>query len=104
MSRRELGGLRKWWKAVERKTGQGEYDIKSMQAKVESLRKKGDGTGWSAEQERASEEALRRAKDDAMGCTQVGVYPLLDRWIFWSTTSWLCRNGMWCVRGFLRFI
>ena len=48
-----------------------------MQVEVESLRRK-DGTGWSTEKEQASEEALRRAKDDAMTYSQVGVYPLLD--------------------------
>ena len=48
-----------------------------MQAEVESLRKKADGTGWSADKEQASEEALRRAKDDGMRCTQVGVNPLV---------------------------
>jgi structural maintenance of chromosome 2 len=76
MTRRELGELEKRWKAVEREAGQGERDIKKMQAEVESLRKKADGTGWSAEKEQASEEALHEAKDDAMRCTQVGVYPL----------------------------
>jgi hypothetical protein len=34
---------------------------KKMQAKVESLRKKADTTGWGIEMEQASEEALRRA-------------------------------------------
>ena len=48
-----------------------------MQAEVESLRKK-DEAGWSAEKEQVSEVALRRAKDDAMTCSQVGVYLLLD--------------------------
>jgi structural maintenance of chromosome 2 len=73
MSRRELGELEKRWKAVEREAGQGERDIKKMQADVESLRNKVDATGWSAEKEQANDEALRRAKDNAMGCTQVRV-------------------------------
>ena len=77
MSRRELGELEEWWDAVEREAGQGERDIKTMQAEVESLRKNADGTGWNAEKEEASEEALRKAKDDAMRCTQVRVWPLL---------------------------
>ena len=71
MSRRELGELEKRWKAVEREAGQGERDVKRMQADVEMLRKKVDATGWNVEKERASEEALRKAKDDAMRCTQV---------------------------------
>jgi len=66
----------RWW--IRRPvSGQGECDIKAMQVEVESLRRK-DGTGWSTEKEQASEEALRRAKDDAMTYSQVGVYPLLD--------------------------
>jgi structural maintenance of chromosome 2 len=51
MSRRELGELERRWKAVEREAGQGERDIKEMQADVESLRKKVDATVWSAEKE-----------------------------------------------------
>ena len=39
-----------------------------MQAKVESLRKKADATGWSAEMEQASEETLHRAKDTVVRC------------------------------------
>ena len=78
MSRRELGELEKRWKAVEREAGQGERDIKKMQAEVESRRQKADATGWSVEKEQASEEALRRAKDDGMRCTRVRVWPLLD--------------------------
>jgi len=78
MSKRELVELEKRWKAVEREAGQGERDIKKMQAEVESLRKKADATGWSVETEQANEEALRRAKDDGMRCTQVRVPPLLD--------------------------
>jgi len=68
MSRRELGELEEWWDAVGREAGQGERDIKTMRAEVESLRKNADRTGWSAEKE-ASEEALRKAKDDVMRCT-----------------------------------
>ncbi len=45
MSRRELGELEKRWKAVGQEAGQGERDIKAMQAEVESLWKKADGTG-----------------------------------------------------------
>jgi structural maintenance of chromosome 2 len=76
MNRRELGELERRWKAVEREAGQGERDIKKMQADVESLRKKVDATGWSAEKEQENEEALRRAKDDAMRCTHVRVWVL----------------------------
>ena len=72
MSRRELGELEKRWKAVEREAGQGERDVKKMQANVEALQKKADATGWNAEKERASDEALRRAKEDVMRCSQVG--------------------------------
>ncbi|KAI0289102.1 condensin complex subunit SMC2 [Russula brevipes] len=64
MSRRELGELEKRWKAVEREAGQGERDIKKMRADFEALRKKADATGWSMEKEHASEEAMRKAKDD----------------------------------------
>jgi len=71
MSRRELGELEKRWKAVEREAGQGERDIKRMQVEVEALRKKADSTGWNQEKEHASEETLRKAKDDAMRCTRV---------------------------------
>ena len=71
MSRRELAELEKRWKAVEREAGQGERDIKRMQAEVETLRKKAESTGWNDEKERASEETLRKAKDDAMRCTRV---------------------------------
>ena len=71
MSRRELGELEKRWKAVEREAGQGERDIKKMQVEVETLRKKADSTGWNEEKEHASEETLRKAKNDAMRCTQV---------------------------------
>ncbi|KAI9457325.1 condensin complex subunit SMC2 [Lactarius psammicola] len=70
MSRHELADLEKRWKAVEREAGQGERDIKKMRTEVEMLHKKVDATGWSAEKEGAGEEALRRAKDDAMRCTQ----------------------------------
>jgi structural maintenance of chromosome 2 len=76
MSKRELGDLEKRWKAVEREASQGERDIKKMQGEVESLRRKVDATGWSAEKEQASEEALRGAKGDAMRCTQVPVWPI----------------------------
>lgn len=44
-----------------------------MRAEVESLRKKADVAGWSAEKVQANEEVLRRAKN----CTWVGVYTLL---------------------------
>ena len=71
MSRRELGELEKRWKAVEREAGQGECDIKRMQAEVEILRKKAESTGWNEEKERASEETLRKATNDAMRCTRV---------------------------------
>ena len=54
---------------MEREAGQGERDIKEMRVDVESLRKKADATGWSAEKEEASEEAFRRAKGCAVhGC------------------------------------
>ena len=75
MSRHELADLEKRWKAVEREAGQGERDIKKMRTEVEMLHKKVDATGWSAEKEGAGEEALRRAKDDAMRCTQVRGLP-----------------------------
>jgi len=75
MSRRELGELEKRWKVVEREAGQGERDIKKMRAEVEALRKKADGTGWNAEKERARDEALRKAKDDALRCAQVCSLP-----------------------------
>jgi structural maintenance of chromosome 2 len=78
MSKRELGELEKRWKAVEREAGQGERDIKKMQAEAESLQKKADATGWSTEKEQANDEALRRAKDDAMRCTHVRTHPLLQ--------------------------
>jgi structural maintenance of chromosome 2 len=71
MSRRELGELEKRWKAVEREAGQGERDIKRMQAEVETLRKKADSTGWNEEKEHASEEALRKAKEEGMRYTHV---------------------------------
>ena len=80
MSRRELCELEKRWKAVEREAGQGEREVKRMQADVETLRKKADATGWSAEKERASEEALRKAKDDAMRCTQVRTWASPRGW------------------------
>ncbi|KAH9979381.1 condensin complex subunit SMC2 [Lactifluus volemus] len=67
---RELGELEKRWKAVEREAGQGERDVKRMQADVEGLRKKAGESGWNAEKEQASEEAMRSAKDEAMRCTQ----------------------------------
>ncbi|KAI0247376.1 condensin complex subunit SMC2 [Lactifluus subvellereus] len=70
MSGRELRELERRWKAVEREAGQGERDVKRMQGDLETLRKKADATGWNAEKERASEGALRTAKDDAMRCTQ----------------------------------
>lgn len=56
---------------MERVAVQGERGIKKMQA--ESLQKKQDATEWSTEKRKASEETLRRAKDDAMRCTQVRV-------------------------------
>ena len=71
MSRRELGELEKRWKAVEREAGQGERDIKRIQAEVETLRKKAESTGWNEDKEQASEETLRKAKDDATRCTRV---------------------------------
>jgi hypothetical protein len=37
------------------------------------LWKKADATGWNVEKEQVREEALCRAKDDAMRCTQVRV-------------------------------
>jgi structural maintenance of chromosome 2 len=73
MSRHKLGELEKCWKAVEREAGQGKCNIKQMQADIKTLRKKVDATGWNAEKEQAREEALCRAKDDAMRCTQVHV-------------------------------
>ena len=75
MSRHELSDLEKRWKAVEREAGQGERDIKKMRTEVETLHKKVNATGWSAEREHASEEALRSAKHDAMRCTQVRGLP-----------------------------
>ncbi|KAH9957598.1 hypothetical protein BC827DRAFT_651097 [Russula dissimulans] len=70
MTKRELGELEKRWKAVEREAGQGERDIKKTRAEVEALRKKADGTGWNSEKERAHDEALRQAKDNAQRCAQ----------------------------------
>ncbi|KAH9957609.1 hypothetical protein BC827DRAFT_1385511, partial [Russula dissimulans] len=70
MTKRELGEPEKRWKAVEREAGQGERDIKKTRAEVEALRKKADGTGWNAEKERAHDEALRQAKDNAQRCAQ----------------------------------
>jgi structural maintenance of chromosome 2 len=49
MKQRDPGELDKRWKAVEQEAGQGENDIKKMQAEVENLRKKADRMGWSAE-------------------------------------------------------
>lgn len=71
MNRRELGKLEKRWKTAEREAGQGERDIKRMHVEIESLWKKTDSTGWNKEKEHTSVEALRKAKDDAMRCTQV---------------------------------
>jgi hypothetical protein len=51
--------------------------IKKKQAEFESLRKDTDWTEWNPENEQASEVALRRAKNDAMRCTQVRVFTLL---------------------------
>ena len=66
MSRHELADLEKRWKAVEREAGQGERDIKKMRTEVDMLHKKVDATGWTTEKEQASEEALRKAKEDGM--------------------------------------
>ena len=66
MSKRGLGELEKRWKAVEREAGQGERDIKKMQAEVESLRKNTDATGWSVEKERRTRR--RCAEQRSMGC------------------------------------
>ena len=100
MSRRELGELEKRWKAVEREAGQGERDIKRMQAEVETLRKKTESTGWNEEKEHASEETLRKAKDDAMRCTRVrALYsPRKKQGAQWQGA--LHRSGRQCVRGF----
>lgn len=75
MSRQELADLEKRWKAVEREAGQGERDIKRMRTEVEILHKKVDATGWSTEKEGASEEALRRAKEDGIRYTHVRGLP-----------------------------
>ena len=72
MTKRSLGELEKRWNAMGRE-GQGERDIKKMQVEIESLWKKADAMEWSVEKEKASEEVLRRAKDDGMRCTQVHV-------------------------------
>jgi hypothetical protein len=37
------------------------------------LQKKADATRWNMEKEQVREEALHRAKDDTMRCTQVHV-------------------------------
>ena len=81
MSRRELGELEKRWNTWNGEAWQGERDIKKMHAEVECLRKKAVGMGWSTEKEQAQagEEVIRRAKDDAMRCTQVGVNLLFTR-------------------------
>ena len=57
-------------------TGQGGHDIKRMRARSR-LRGNADATGWSAEKQQASEEALLRAQDDAMHRRQVRVFSLL---------------------------
>ena len=98
MSRRELGELEKRWKAVEREAGQGERDIKRMQGEVEILRKKADSTGWNEEKEHASEETLRKAKDDAMRCSRVrALYSPREQGTQLQGT--LRRNGTRCVQG-----
>jgi hypothetical protein len=101
MSGRELGELEKRWKAVEREAGQGERDVKRMQADVEGLRKMADESGWNAEKEQASEEAMRSAKDEALRCTQVRVavslQNLLDMNQFFS---FFFRNAMGSVQGY----
>ena len=98
MSRRELGELEKRWKAVEREAGQGERDIKRMQAEVETLRKKAESTGWNDEKERASEETLCKAKDDAMRCTRVCALYAPPRGRMLNGRA-LHRSGRRCVRG-----
>ena len=76
MSRRELGELEKRWKAVEREASQGERDIKKMQAEVESLRKKWMRQDGVQRKSRQARRTQRRAKEDAMRCTQVRVWSL----------------------------
>jgi hypothetical protein len=45
---------------VEREAAQGKYDIKTMQAEVESLRRKADATGWG---QKRSRQARRRCAE-----------------------------------------
>ena len=71
---------------VEREDGQGECDIKKMQAEVECLRRKAVRTGWSTEKEQASEEAMHRAKDVQYAVRRC-VYPLIQHVDFSSATS-----------------
>ena len=59
------------WKAVEREAGEGKKKLEKMRKDVEDLRRKVERTGWSAEKEKQSEEALRAVRDEVRKLTEV---------------------------------
>ena len=78
MSQKELKTLESRWKEVEREAGEGQKRLKTMQADVESSRRKVAESGWSEEKELEGEMALRNAKAEVRQLMEVGLRSIVD--------------------------
>ncbi|KAF8657109.1 hypothetical protein AX16_002296 [Volvariella volvacea WC 439] len=63
MHEKELAGLTKRWKEVEREAGDGKRKVEAMQKEVDALKKRIEKCGWNEEKERDGEVRLRQVRE-----------------------------------------
>ena len=71
MAEKDLKGLEKRWKEVEREAGDGRRNLEAKANEVQALRKKVEACGWSTEKESESEINLRKAKAEVRQSAEV---------------------------------
>ncbi len=71
MSEKELPKLQARWKDVEREAADGKKNLDKMEKELDRFKQKVIETGWSAENEKECETALREARNEVRRLTEV---------------------------------
>jgi structural maintenance of chromosome 2 len=74
MSEKELKALEARWKDVEREAGDGQRSLQAKKAEVEGYRTRIAGCGWNEDREKASDMALRNAREELRRLSEVCIY------------------------------
>ena len=74
MVEKELKEKEAKWKAVEKDAGDGAKSLQKGKKDVETLQKKLDATGWTAEKEEAAAGQARELREQVRSLTEVSAY------------------------------